>query len=172
MKQSLHHPPHILVDNTWYFITAHTSGENDLGCADYKNIWIDKLREVTKKFNYKLYAWVILDNHYHILCKVRGSQNLPTLINGLHGSTSYQINKQQNSQGKKIWHNYWDRIIRNKEDFWVKFNYIHYNPVKHGYVSKAKDWAYSSYRYFLMKEGETWISDCWKSYPIIEYDFE
>ena len=93
-------------------------------------------------------------------------------INRLHGSTSYYINKKCNSHGKKIWQNYWDRIVRDEKDFWFKFNYIHYNPVKHGYVNEPDQWAYSSYRHFLLEKGETWIADCWQSYPIIEYDFE
>jgi putative transposase len=172
MQRLLHHPPHILVDNTWYFITAHTLGEKDVDREDFKTIWINTVKELTKKFNYQLYAWVILDNHYHILCKVRNSQELPTLINRLHGRTSYYINKKRNSQGKKIWRNYWDRIIRNEEDFWVKFNYIHYNPVKHRYVTEPGKWEYSSFRYFLDRKGEIWVADCWQSYPIIEYDFE
>jgi len=172
MQRPLHHPPHVLVDNTWYFITSHTLGEKDIVREDFKNIWINTVKELTKKFNYRLYAWVILNNHYHILCKVENSKNLPNFINRLHGSSSYSINKKRDSQGRKIWQNYWDRIIRNERDFWVKFNYIHYNPVKHGYVTEPCKWEYSSYRYFLERKGETWVADCWQSYPILEYDFE
>ena len=172
MQRPLHHPPHILVDNTWYFITAHTLGERDIGRKDFKILWINTIKELTKKYNYKLFAWVILDDHYHILCKVDHSQELPIFINRIHGSTSYYINKKRNSQGKKIWQNYWDRIVRDEKDFWIKFNYIHYNPVKHGYVSKPGDWEYSSIHYFFEKKGENWIADCWQSYPIIEYDFD
>jgi putative transposase len=172
MQRPLHHPPHILVDNTWYFLTAHTLSEQDVGFADFKYIWINTIKELSKKFNYRLYAWVILSNHYHTLFKVSNSQDLPIFINRLHGSTSYYINKKRNSQGKKIWHNYWDQIIRDKEDFWTKFNYIHYNPVKHGYVNNPFLWEYSSFRGFLQKKGEPWIRDCWQTYPILEYDFE
>ena len=172
MHRPLHHPPHILEDNTWYFITAHTLGEKDLGREDFKNIWINIIKELTKKFNYRLFAWVILNNHYHILCKVRKSKELPTFINRLHGSTSYYINKKRCSQGEKIWQNYWDRIVRDEKDFWIKFNYIHYNPVKHGCVNKPEDWEFSSFNYYLDKKGENWAADCWQSYPIVEYDFE
>jgi putative transposase len=28
-------------------------------------------------------------------------------------------------------------------------NYIHYNPVKHGYVTKAADWEYSSIHRYI-----------------------
>jgi len=172
MQRPLHHPPHLLVDNSWYFITAHTKGEHDISCADFKYVWINTIKELTKKYNFRLYAWVILNNHYHVLCKVRNGQNLPAFINRLHGSTSYHINKKRNTRGKKIWSNYWDRIVRDEKDFWTKFNYIHYNPVKHEYVNDPINWEYSSYRYFFDRKGVTWLMDCWQSYPILEYNFE
>jgi putative transposase len=172
MQRPLHHPPHLLVDNTWYLITAHTLGEHDIGCADFKYVWINTIKELTKNFNFRLYAWVILNNHYHVLCKVMNSKDLPTFINRLHGSTSYYINKKRDTRGKKIWRNYWDRIVRDEKDFWTKFNYIHYNPVKHEYVNDPINWEYSSYRYFFDRKGEAWIMDCWQSYPILECNFE
>jgi len=160
------------MDNTWYFVTAHTLGDQDIWDTDSKIRWQYTVKELAKEFNYRLHAWVILSNHYHILCRVSNSLGLPNFINRLHGSTSYYINQKRNSQGKKIWHNYWDRIIRDEKDFWTKFNYIHYNPVKHGYVNDPIQWEYSSFRGFLQKKGEAWIVDCCQSYPVIEYDFE
>jgi putative transposase len=68
--------------------------------------------------------------------------------------------------------NYWDRIIRDEKDYWTKFNYIHYNPVKHGYVALPEDWAFSSYDRFLKEKGGAWMDDCWGSYPVFSYDFE
>lgn len=46
MQRPLHHPPHILVDNSWYFITAHTLGDQDIVCPDSKFIWIDTIQDL------------------------------------------------------------------------------------------------------------------------------
>jgi putative transposase len=44
-----------------------------------------------------------------------------------------------------IWQRrYWEHLIRNEEDFIRHIEYIHYNPVKHGYVLKPTDWLFSS----------------------------
>jgi putative transposase len=40
---------------------------------------------------------------------------------------------------------FWDHIIRNDHDFEIHLHYIHYNPVKHGFVFNPEDWPYSSY---------------------------
>ncbi|NJN82591.1 MAG: hypothetical protein HC802_10190 [Caldilineaceae bacterium] len=49
----------------------------------------------------------------------------------------------------KFWQKrYWDHIIRNDADLETRLHYIHYNPVKHGYVLKPENWPYSSYEHW------------------------
>jgi len=173
MNSNLHHPPHVYIDNSWYFITAHTFGpEFPLKNHNSKRFWLEKLRELAKQFDIKIYANVLLDNHYHLMGFIPDSRILAKFIHRLHGATSYYINKIENRSGRKIWHNYWDRIIRDENEFYTKFNYIHYNPVKIGYVSDLKEWEFSSYNNYLSNKGEEWIQDCWRTYPIREYNFE
>ena len=45
----------------------------------------------------------------------------------------------------------WEHFIRDDEDFERHVNYIHYNPVKHGYVTKAGDWPFSTFHDFVRK---------------------
>ena len=40
---------------------------------------------------------------------------------------------------------YWEHQIRDDRDFRNHINYIHFNPVKHGYVWRVGDWPYSSF---------------------------
>ena len=49
-----------------------------------------------------------------------------------------------------IWqHRYWEHMLRDEEDFARHVEYIHFNPVKHGLVSTAMDWPYSSFRRYV-----------------------
>ncbi len=49
-----------------------------------------------------------------------------------------------------IWqHRYWEHQIRGEKDFHRHCDYIHYNPVKHGYVNRVVDWPYSSFHLFV-----------------------
>ena len=49
-----------------------------------------------------------------------------------------------------IWQRrYWEHTIRDKNDLYKHLDYIHYNPIKHGYVKSAKDWKYSSFNKFV-----------------------
>lgn len=49
-----------------------------------------------------------------------------------------------------IWQRrFWEHTIRDEKDLENHLNYIHYNPVKHGLVTKPVDWEWSSFRYFV-----------------------
>jgi putative transposase len=46
---------------------------------------------------------------------------------------------------RSIWQRrFWEHQIRDEEDYRRHVDYIHFNPVKHGWVLRAADWPYSS----------------------------
>lgn len=44
---------------------------------------------------------------------------------------------------------FWEHQIRDEDDFNRHMNYTHWNPMKHGYVSRVVDWPYSSFHRYL-----------------------
>ena len=46
---------------------------------------------------------------------------------------------------------FWEHQIRDLGDFERHVNYIHWNPVKHGYVKRVLDWPYSSFHRYLQR---------------------
>jgi len=165
-----HHPPHHLLEHTWYIITAATVNHVPFLASDQaKEFLREKLRTLVGQFNLSLRAWVILDNHYHLLLRTDQGGDLTRFLGQLHGSSSRQINLRDQVKGRQVWHNYWDTGIRSERDMWTHFNYIHQNPVKHGYVRQLADWPFSSYHYYLRVKGEAWLADCWERYPVIDF---
>ncbi|TEU14815.1 MAG: hypothetical protein E3J21_14815 [Anaerolineales bacterium] len=144
-----HHPPHIYLDNTWYIITSATLNHAPfLASEQAKTLVRDTLKTLVPRLNFALRAWVILNNHYHLLLKTRRGKDPTHFFGQLHGSTSRQINLWDGATGRQMWHNYWDTCIRAEADLWARFNYVHNNPVKHGYVQQLEDWPFSSYHYY------------------------
>jgi putative transposase len=47
---------------------------------------------------------------------------------------------------------FWEHTIRDENDFARHVDYIHFNPVKHGLVSRVRDWPHSSFHRYV-KEG-------------------
>jgi len=71
------------------------------------------------------------------------SNTTRTIVDGARGT---------GEQG--IWQRrYWEHTLRDAEDFVRHVEYIHYNPVKHGYAQAAADWPYSSFHRYV-RAGE------------------
>ena len=47
---------------------------------------------------------------------------------------------------------FWEHQIRDEQDLIKHVEYIHWNPVKHGYVPRVWDWPYSSFHRYV-KQG-------------------
>jgi putative transposase len=51
---------------------------------------------------------------------------------------------------KGIWQRrYWEHAIRDDADLERHVDYLHYNPVKHGHVTRIVDWPYSSFHRYV-----------------------
>lgn len=103
-------------------------------------------------------AIVILPDHLHALWTLpAGDANFPTrwrLIKEYVTRRVAPIYRQARSRSSKqeqaVWQRrFWEHQIQDEQDFEHHFNYIHYNPVKHGYVSCPGGWEYSSFRKYV-----------------------
>jgi len=57
---------------------------------------------------------------------------------------------RQHKGEQAIWQRrYWEHRIRDEKDFARHVDYIHYNPIKHGYVIRSVDWPYSSIHRYI-----------------------
>lgn len=114
-------------------------------------------------------AWVFLANHYHLLADVPVFAKLSLLFNRLHGVTSHQWNLEDNQVGRKVWYKFNDHMIRSEGHYLTTLNYMHHNPVRHGYTKRMDEWEWSSFRWYLEKMGRDWLVEIWKKYPLKNY---
>ena len=131
-----------------------------------------KLRDITLERYCEIIAWVILDNHYHFLMRTDKGKDIQTIFKTIHGTTSFEWNREDNKRGRKIWHNYWDYCIRSEKEYWTRFNYIHYNPVKHRCVKRMEDYEFSSFSYYASSKGYEWLMSAFEKYPAVDYTVE
>ncbi|XZG70736.1 REP-associated tyrosine transposase [Chitinibacteraceae bacterium HSL-7] len=119
---------------------------------------IDLLRAavqtVQRSHPFIIHGWVVLPEHLHCilelpagdadfalrwrLIKLLFSRQLPKL------ERRSQVRQQRGERG--IWQRrYWEHLIRDAADFAAHMDYLHFNPVKHGLVSRVVDWPYSTF---------------------------
>lgn len=70
--------------------------------------------------------------------------------------------KRNANGGLALWQRrFWEHTIRDENDFARHVDYIHFNPVKHGLVSRVCDWPHSSFHRYVRKGilPEDWAGD-------------
>jgi putative transposase len=165
-----HHPLHLNMDRTVYFVTArlHRNGPR-LDEPEIRRLFLDHLRSKLSNASCILFAWAVLPDHYHILFQGGSGEFLGPLMQAVHGGFSRELNKREGKPGRRMFRNYWDRCVRDRRDFYSHFNYIHQNPVKHGLVRGLADYDCSSYAYWRDRKGERWMDSCFEIFPIADY---
>ena len=178
MTRQPHRPPHLYVAGATYFITGSTYHKRWLFRTDaQKSLLRDVLEDTIVRCDVRLYAWVILSNHYHLLFKVPSEERaVVRFVKAFHGASAIELNKLDKTPGRQVWYQYRDRFPRDEAEFWSYFNYIHQNPVKHGYVEKQGDihqtlaqYPFSSYGCYLREYGEEFLNDVWERYPVVDH---
>ena len=145
-----HRPPHWYVDGSHHFITASTSAREPwLHAPAATHLLQQTMLKESHRLDVELLTWVILPDHYHALIRVREGEDLARWVRGVHSRSSRWRNGRDSLPGRRNWRQYWDRLLRSEGDFWSRVNYIHFNPVKHGYVQEPQEWPWSSLPIYL-----------------------
>jgi putative transposase len=165
-----HSPPHLVRDKSFYLLTAACyEHQHYMNAESRRQELLNMIFESFTQADITILAWVILPNHYHILVHIFNFDVLSGLFRRLHGVTSRQWNREENLTHRKIWYSWSDRAIRSQEHYYRTLNYIHYNPVKHGFVELPYHWQHSSVHWYFESYGREWLRDTWTEYPVRNY---
>lgn len=115
------------------------------------------MRKTAQKQAYKTVAIVVLPEHLHVIWKLpENDANYAIRWRLIKSYFTQALLKQgveltKNKRGQyNLWQSrYWEHTIRDEFDLETHINYIHYNPVKHGLVQRARDWPYSSFHLYV-----------------------
>jgi putative transposase len=132
-------------DAALYFVTTSTANHiRQFNNEDKLTLVTDILYRVVKLEACFLMGFVIMPNHVHLLIGTQQGGN--QISKFMH---SFKGNVRKNIEGdKRFWQQRFDDlVITTEEQFRIKMNYIHWNPVKDGLVEKPEEWKYSSYRF-------------------------
>jgi len=151
----------------------------------YFQLIIEAFKHAQKNKALRLYAYVIMENHFHAL--VIG----PSLANTMQSVKSYtskRIIEKLRLDGKdrvlnqlqfykknykqesafQVWQEGFHPQLLSTEQAWTqKMEYIHFNPVRRGYVERPEYWKYSSARnYTLNDDSIIKLDSIWGDPPV------
>jgi len=150
----------IFLNGYSYFLSIKTYQNNPILI---KNITLlrESFKESKRKYNFEIEAIVILPDHIHTIITPKKAKDYPHIIRTIKTYFSrhldpkyyehlFQSQSQIDNRNKPVWQRrYYEHTIRDEKDFNRRMNYIHYNPVKHGYVKRANDWSFSSFQKYV-----------------------
>jgi len=121
--------------------------------ADKKH-FLDLLLRAKERFAFLLYAYVLMENHFHLLLETPRA-NLSQIMQFIGTSHAVYVNLKR----KRIGHLFQGRyhaILVEKESYLLEATrYIHLNPVRAGIVAHPEDYHWSSYADYVSKAGTT-----------------
>lgn len=141
-----------------YFFTVVTENREPLLIDN-----IERLRAAFRlcllRYPFEIEAIVVLPDHIHTLWRLPdGDSDFSTRWMVIKrkfsaGLPSHFVSDSKTKKREKgIWQRrFWEHCIRDENDWRRHVDYIHFNPVKHGYVSAPQDWLYSSFNQAVRK---------------------
>lgn len=150
-----HNTPHLDVGDHYYHFTAACYEHHSyIGATQQRMIDFEaRLLAAFREYCSNVFAWCVLPNHYHCLARTDLFNALLIHLGRFRGRISFEWNREDQKRGRKVWHGSSDRAIRSEGHFWATVNYIHHNPVRHGYVQRWQAWPFSSAADFLARIG-------------------
>ena len=158
-----HAPPHRLAQSGVYFLTARTQYQKPLLAEDSMKDWFQvKLKELAEEYGWKLEAWAILSNHYHLVAhspsREDSAQSLKLWIQKLHSLTTKELNRRDRLPGRtRLWQNFRETLLTHQRSYLARLHYVHQNAVHHGLVRKGSQWKWCSASEFVASVSPAWV---------------
>ncbi|MEO0400224.1 MAG: transposase [Pseudomonadota bacterium] len=108
-------------------------------------------RDVATARAFESVAAVVLPDHMHFIWRLpEDDADFSTRLSMLKAGFTRRLRDGAKQSGRKgergVWQSrFWEHLIRNEDDLSRHLDYIHFNPVKHGFVDDPDDWPYSTW---------------------------
>jgi putative transposase len=117
-----------------------------------------------RRFAMCIYEYVVMPEHVHLLVNEPQHATLAEAIHFLKLSFAKRLRSQRGATGSSsFWQKrYYDRNVRDAQEFTIKLRYLHRNPVKRGLAKEPAEWKWSSFRHYALREiGIVEIESAW-----------
>jgi putative transposase len=152
-----------LTSGATYFFTVNTyQRQAILTEPTFYQALKQSIRTVRQTHPFEIDAFVLLPDHLHCMWTLpQGDADYALRWNIIKRLVSQQtrhllatnISPSRSKRSElSLWQRrFWEHQIRDDDDAERYVAYIHWNPVKHGYVKQVVDWPYSSFHRFVRR---------------------
>jgi len=161
-----------------YHVMSRGNSGQDIFLSDHdRHLFLTLLGELSERFDIEVYAYVLMNNHYHFLVKTLDA-NLSKAMQWFGTSYTRRFNLNHH-RGGHLFQGRFKSIIVENDAYLLRLScYIHRNPLRAGIVERLAEYYWSSYRFYgYKKKPPNWLKtksilsqlsgeDCHKMYRI------
>lgn len=155
-----HAPPHRLENSGVYYVTARCADRRHLlHIPERRDFFQQSLFDLAKQYGWKLEAWAVLSNHYHLVAHspVEGGGSLRKFLQHLHSAATKESNRLDSTPGRnRLWQNYRDTHLTLPRGYLARLNYVHNNAAHHRLVAHGWQWPWCSAAAFEKAVTPAW----------------
>ncbi|KRQ87409.1 Transposase IS200 like protein [Caloramator mitchellensis] len=147
-----------------YHIMVRSISEVDLFKNDEDKVrYLQTVKNYQDKYNFKVYAYCLMDNHAHFIIDANGA-DISRIMHGINQSYAQNFNKIHNRHGHLFQDRFKSKIVDRDEYILTLSGYIHRNVEDLPYAkNNIKEYRFSSLRAYLGLEKDR--------FEILEEDF-
>ncbi len=141
-----------------YFFTVVTYRRQELLLIpDHLAVLRSVVKHVRAELPFAIEAWIVLPDHIHCIWTLPPgdrdfSKRWGLIKVGFTKRVAAEACQNASTPSRflrhegNIWQRrFWEHQIRDEEDFRLHMDYVHYNPVKHGFVAQVREWPHSTF---------------------------
>jgi putative transposase len=135
-----------------YFFTVTLRNRRARTLVEHVDLLRHAFREVRCKRPFAIEAIAVLPEHLHaVITLPEGDADYSGRWRAIKSNFTHALAKSGQALSKdrrgeyRLWQRrFWEHTIRDENDLQTHVDYVHYNPVKHGWTNRAADWPHSS----------------------------
>lgn len=145
-----------------YHVVQKSSRESAFRNDADKRHLLFLIRDAKTNYGFKLFAYVIMENHYHLLLQLY-SRSLKKIMHSINNRYCAYFNEKYGRDVQLFENRYSYSIIKDGEHILSMLRFVHLNPVRLGICADASYYKWSSDSHYRSKRD--WTVDIW---PVLE----
>jgi putative transposase len=116
-----------------------------------RTIFVQILTEIRSRHGFHLFGYVVMPEHVHLLLDEAGGLNPSKVVQVVKQKVSSRLG---HGSGIPFWQRrFYDFNTWSSGKIAEKLNYMHENPLRRGLVAHPREWPWSSWSHYAMREG-------------------
>jgi len=147
-------PYRLQAENCFYHITSRGNDRRKIFLSDTDfEKFLEYVVTAKEKYDFYLLAYVLMDNHYHLLIKTT-KPNLSKIMHYINGSYTTYCNLKRGKSGHLFQGRYKSLVIDADSYYQELTRYMHLNPIRAKRVENPGDYKWSSYKAYVDRKRE------------------